>query len=79
MTCGVTTTSTYSGRPDSANANCWMSDDQAGALPLRGQGQGEVHRDRGLPDTALPARDRDDRHVLGAVRHDPSVFPANPP
>ena len=25
MTCGVTTTSTYSGRPDRAKTNCWMS------------------------------------------------------
>ena len=45
--------------------------DQAGAVPLRGQGQGQVHRDGGLPDPALPARDRDDRYLVRAVRHDP--------
>jgi hypothetical protein len=50
--------------------------DQAGAVPLRGQGQGQVHRDRRLPDTALPARDRDDRYVLRAVRHDRAHFRA---
>ena len=27
-----------------------------------------------LPDAALPARDRDDRHVLRAVRHEPSPW-----
>jgi hypothetical protein len=30
---------------------------------------GHVHRDRRLPDAALPARDRDDRHLFRAVRH----------
>jgi hypothetical protein len=37
---------------------------------LGGQGQGQVHRDRRLPDATLPARDRDDRHLFWAVRHD---------
>jgi len=41
--------------------------------PLRGQGQGEIHRDGGLSDPALAARDRDDRHLLRAVRHERSI------
>src|ERR1700722_19582912 len=74
MTCGVATTSTYSARPDRAKTNVGpvqVGVDQAGPLPLGGQGQGEVHRDRCLADAALPARDRDDRHLFRAVRHEP--------
>jgi hypothetical protein len=48
----------------------------ADALSLRGQGQGQVHRNRRLPDAALPARDGDDGQVLRTVRHDPLLVAA---
>jgi hypothetical protein len=43
---------------------------QAGPLPLGGQRQCQVHRDRGLAHAALPARHRDDWHVIRTARHD---------
>ena len=41
---------------------------EADSAALRVQGQRQVHRDRGLPDAALTARHRDDRHLIAAAR-----------